>query len=295
MTKFTIRDYKMTIIKRDYVRYADLLFNFQNHIELCYNECILTLSDRNQILNQLDDIIKTISNIYNSYITEYDDNEDNIISDTEITLESFSVQDIDDVYNNIQYLIPLYKQIDSGFQSLVFEPYKEINKNLSFLAQKYGTFTFTDSLFLSLGVSFDNYLSDDFGNILNFCNKFLFPIKFKIIDLDNNHDNNIDFNKIIFKKMVDKDNSILGSLEKEIVSTSLILDSSKKQGSSGSQISNSTNNLMNEIVMDNLIEVIITMGKKNSYLNPVKNMIMLMSLSVHHRFVIISFLKKEKN
>ena len=126
-----VRDYKMALIKKEYVKYSELLYNFQYHIETCHSENIILLSDRNQILNQLDDIVKMISNIYNSCIDDYDDSIDNINNNIAEHDSLFSTDfvlptDIDHIYDNIHSLMPLYQQINSQFKSLIFEPYKEI-------------------------------------------------------------------------------------------------------------------------------------------------------------------------
>src|SRR5277367_5677138 len=125
MTKFMIRDYKMALIKKEYVKYSELLYNFQYHIETCHSENIILLSDRNQILNQLDDIVKMISNIYNSCIDDYDDSTDtnNNKSEYDSLFETDinSAGDIDHIYDHIHSLMPMYQQINSQFKTLIFE------------------------------------------------------------------------------------------------------------------------------------------------------------------------------
>ncbi len=204
MSGLLMPDYKINIMRKEYVKFSSILYNFQTHIENSYSSNIITLTDRTILLNQIDEFIKSISNIYNLHISEAESENNNVVIpdfkniDNINNIHNVDNIDVEYIYDNMKALIPLYKKFQhiKYYENLAYDPYNEIRQTLINVGEKYGFYNFSDALILLVGDNYETNLSEENKNIINFCNKFIVLTKFKYLEIKPS-DDKIEFNKNI--------------------------------------------------------------------------------------------------
>ena len=119
MTDISFKDYRIHCLQKEYKRYSKYLSNYQEHIENCYKEAIITLNERNNFCKHINDLLRKMNTTYNIHMMEiceedYELNnnfESGVFPLTTLTSGSNS-------YEDLRNLVNLYKIIDLGAPGL---------------------------------------------------------------------------------------------------------------------------------------------------------------------------------
>jgi len=200
MTDNIIIEYKIYNLQKDYNKYSDILYNYQSHIERCYKNYIITITERNTYLKIINDLIKEMNTTYNFYILEtYNETESDTTSNNSFKnglkeiLSNKNINNIEILNNLININNLLNKSIT---KSTFKQPYDNIKTDiLNKLASKIGFYNIHNGLILLIGDQYENIFDDNIRNLINIYNKLYVPLNYS-------YDDNITNNKLYFKKIV---------------------------------------------------------------------------------------------
>lgn len=228
MNNFTIRDYKIINLQKEYVRYSTFLYNIQTHIDRCYTYFIINSTDRNNYLKIISDLLKQINTTYNSQmvsICETINSEDSTNSENIINIEDDILIDQNGTFDDIKHLVDIYNTFDikntetnKQLSNIFIDPFIDIKKNiLNKLTSHIGIYSIFDGLNLIIGSQFAKYYNKDIMTTLNIYNSIFIPLKLSIqtesrkelIYLKNTTDNEVIVDDIVdlYIQKLDKDDT----------------------------------------------------------------------------------------
>lgn len=138
--------YDIRAIQIFHKRYTDYIISFERHAERLYDNWIIDINDRNQILQKLDKLIREMIKIYNDTIVRCD----NTIP-VSGPLQRRHMKIHDKIYDKIHDGLSIIKSID---RNLPMDPFLKIRNELIDLCKDYGFWSIDD--FLKLIIN-ENY------------------------------------------------------------------------------------------------------------------------------------------
>jgi endopeptidase La len=225
MASVFIKNYRSHRLQKEYSKYSTIVFNTQNHVNKLHTHGMLSLADRNHIMKVLNDILKQMNSIYNSFIYDMknyfsDNTSEEILSDCEFCYDSAkyiicndndefvqkhydTTMEINDIYNVIG--VPVAK-CHSLYKQLNWEPFDEINNRLIIKLEKIGTSTIHDAMLLFVGNQYKYLLNTEERKIFDVYNSLIVPMA--VCEQKRSNRNNISLNRISNINDVLMDNSI---------------------------------------------------------------------------------------
>jgi len=204
----TIRDYKMHTLQTEYNKYSKLLFNFQCHIERCYIENIINISEKNNYQKILNDILRQMNTTYNTNMMDIcgnnsEDNSDDTNSNENDTklVNVFNFGNIlnvksSNMFDEIRELVNLYNilRIDpkslatySKYNGIFDNPFDNIKTELlDKIASKIGFYNISEGLELLIGNHYNKLYDENTIKLIKFYKKVFIPIGYSIRQFDDN-------------------------------------------------------------------------------------------------------------
>jgi len=208
MVGVSIKNYKIHNLQKEYNRYSNMFFNTQNHITKLFNTNVLSISDRNQHLKHLSDLLRQMNNKYNKYMTETceNDSEDNNESDKLLLGDIIPnvEHNIDTNFDDISCLLKFRKMLDLNEEKdeLSEDPFESINSELQKICSKVGFYNIFEGLDLIVGEHFDKLYTPDTLSYLNIYNRLFVPVRYHIKE-------NVEESQNYFFKQIEPLNEIL--------------------------------------------------------------------------------------
>lgn len=167
------KDFKINNLLEEYNKYSEIFLNFQNHIEKCYTEHILTINDRNNLLKSLNDLVRQLNTTYNiAMIDVYDNNK---LNKNEVMNEKES--------NELRNLMNIHKML--GINDFN-DPFSDICKSLlSKIGSKIGFPSIHIALSLLISDQYKYLFDDESLNILKLFDHIFIPLKYQLESINN--------------------------------------------------------------------------------------------------------------
>lgn len=160
-------DFKINNLIEEYDRFSLYFCKFQEHIEKCYKEHILSIKERNNYINLINGFIRQLNTTYNVSMIEINE------EDTDTT----NTNNINNA-NEFRDLMHIHKVI--GIKS-VDSPFDKLN---DILITKFGHTIGFPSLHLALSILIDYQYKYSFdnntNNLIKFYNNVFIPLKYDI-------------------------------------------------------------------------------------------------------------------
>src|SRR3972149_7759801 len=114
MTDISLKDYRIHCLQKEYKRYSKYLSNYQEHIEKCYQEAIITLNERNNYCKNINDLLRKMNTTYNVHMMEICEDDYDSESKKNSLSGIFPLTNLSglNVYEDLRNLVNLYKIID---------------------------------------------------------------------------------------------------------------------------------------------------------------------------------------
>lgn len=184
------KDIGINNLIEEYTRYSDYLFNFQKHIEKCYNNHIIDIKKRNGLLKIINDLIRQLNTIYNQKMVSICENDDEVHELVEfnkyITSKNTNTKEVQDLIN-VHKLIGINKYTDQ-FEAIKTTIINKLSCSIGFPSIKI-------ALSILIGFRYKYIFNNETNNKLSFYNKVFTPLKCK--------ENEIKVNNIIIEKVPD--------------------------------------------------------------------------------------------
>ena len=183
------KDFKINNLIEEYNKYSHYFLDFQNHIELCYREHILSINDRTNYLKIINDLIRQLNITYNiAMVEEYDNSKINKNNNNLNDKES----------NEYRNLMNIHKILGINNFS---DPFLDINKFiLTKLGAKIGFPNIHIALSIIIGDQYKYLFDKNSLNTLGFYNLIFTPLKYSMESINNN--NNLFIQKIEIDKNI---------------------------------------------------------------------------------------------
>ena len=214
MTDISIRDYRIHNLQKEYQRYSYHLKHFQDHVETCSREGIITINDRNSYLKIINELLKNMNTAYNTHMVDICEEDSDEIPDTEnspveslseifpmASLSNLSNSNLFDDINNLVGLCKILnldvKEAKHGvkYQHIFREPYEDIKKTLlEKIASQIGFRNVSDALELLVGHQYDKIIDREMMQQIEFYDQIFIPLSFRIEKVQNEE------KKFFFKK-----------------------------------------------------------------------------------------------
>jgi len=188
-----IRDYKIHDLESMYNNYSRYLINYQNHIDNCYVNYLISLDSKLNYLKIINEAINKMNGIYSTYahICE-DDKYDRLMSiENIIPIEYNKTLYRDNVkeYNNLRNLINIYKMFNiknkspNKYIDIYHNPFNEIkNEILTKIGTKIGFLNIHCGLEILIGEQYKKLWEQDqeFNKQFNLYNNIFVPLSYTI-------------------------------------------------------------------------------------------------------------------
>ena len=166
----TVRDYKINCLQSDYKPLSAIIYNQINHVERCATLNIISQTDRNIYLKNLNETIKKLNITYNENISALNcDNmnvSDNYVVD-DYDLPLSNLIDIIDIENDQQYFddireyVTMWKNVDTIFNPKIHnaveilntESLTSVRKHLCLLGMNMGFYNIETAIYLLMGIN----------------------------------------------------------------------------------------------------------------------------------------------
>lgn len=200
----TLKDFMINYLQTEYARFSELLNKYYEHVERCYNEFLITTNERNQHLKVLNELIKTMNNIYNEEIKQFKCKEiiDQEVNDNDDSINNCAKHDtnnndqLDDKElntlienNNKNYtnelinMMGLYESLNiKKLYGININNFEEIKDKLIQISNTIGFFNVDTALDLIIGKNYKmmfNGKDIKFNNKLYIVSKFFIPLSFE--------------------------------------------------------------------------------------------------------------------
>jgi endopeptidase La len=195
MAEISLKDYHIHCLQKEYKRHSTYLSTYQNHIEKCYQEAIISLNDRNKLYKTVNDLLRKINIMYNVNMLKICNNNDcdnnadnltNIFLSSNLSSDQNDNKDDVDVYEDLRNLINLYKimkiELPSVNNNLHNEHFYQIKDGiLNLLSSKIGFKSIHDCLSLLIGDQYIKIYNDKtIIDELDFYNNTFIPLSYDI-------------------------------------------------------------------------------------------------------------------
>jgi endopeptidase La len=178
---YGIRDIKNQHLRSIYKKYTDYIINFEKHIERLFDDWVIDINHRNYLLQQLDNMIKSMMRIYNTNLMKIYKESDQLTSEvysdgdkTNENLATFGKMNLvnyDSIYKNIYDGIHMIEQLEN-VKNETINPFHEIRTEILALSRSNGLYSLDDF--------FKIYISDQYTYLFDKTDFELFELYNKV-------------------------------------------------------------------------------------------------------------------
>ena len=194
MAEVSLRDYRFNILAKEYNKFSDELRHFQNHIERCNNEDLITGIERNSYLKTINELLTSMNITYNKHCAE-------IYDSTNSTTESEGAESLAEIFpvissTNINLLEDVNSLVDlctvfnldtqdvsnlEKYQNLFITSFfTDIKKTLlDKIASHIGFYNIVSALDLLIGTNYVKHFDKNTVKLLDYYNKIFIPMNYK--------------------------------------------------------------------------------------------------------------------
>ncbi|MBA42669.1 MAG: hypothetical protein CMF62_01495 [Magnetococcales bacterium] len=189
MATIPVKDFKIYNLQNEYRNLATFLQNIQFHINRRNDMNSLTVTEKNQHLKNIDEMLRNMNTTYNNHlmkICEIDSDDESGEQLFEIGELANKISDDQNLYLELRKMASVSKDLGIGsndkLQNMILDnPFLEIKKKLMNLGNKVGFRTLNDCLKLNLGEYYDTMLDNEIIDLLKLYNDIFIPIEAQII------------------------------------------------------------------------------------------------------------------
>jgi endopeptidase La len=178
---YGIREIKNQHLKSVYKKYTDHIINFEKHIKRLFDDWVIDINNRNYILQQLDNMIRSMIKIYNNNLVK-------IFKEYSNTADSDTCSE-DIVNDNTQYYNLVHKNIYEGLNMMDLlenvdenknNPFYEIKLELLSLSKENGISSMDDFFKLYINDQYTYLMNKNDLEIFELYNKVFIPLSITI-------------------------------------------------------------------------------------------------------------------
>lgn len=174
---YGIREIKNQHLKSVYKKYTDHIINFEKHIKRLFDDWVIDINNRNFILQQLDNMIRSMIKIYNNNLVKIFKEYGNTAESDTGTEEpsNDNIQNYNTVYKNIYEglnMMDILENIDENKNN----PFYEIKLELVSLCKENGFYSMDDFLKLYINDQYTYLLNKNDLEIFELYNKVFVPL-----------------------------------------------------------------------------------------------------------------------
>lgn len=183
MSDVSVKDFKIYSLQQDYIRYSEHITKLQDHIELCYADCIFNINDRNSYLKQINDFLRQMNLVYNKTMTKLEEQKEpeepekpeNKVEIKDKDLEEFeTLYDLATVYKMLNIDVPKYNYVlNSPFDDIKSQILSNLCLNVGFKNVKQG-------LDLIIGRLYRKQFDKETVKLIDLYSNIFIPISYKI-------------------------------------------------------------------------------------------------------------------
>lgn len=156
-SNYGIRESRNQHLKRYYKKYTDHIINFQSHVKRMFDDWVIDINDRNYILQQLDNMIRTMIKIYNMNLMKIYRETNNDTDPTPTPSYTYN-QDYELIIKKIKDGLAILDHLENC-NEIGNDPFYDIKKELLILSKNNGFYNIDD--FLKM------YIDDNYFYLLN--------------------------------------------------------------------------------------------------------------------------------
>src|SRR5437867_4158569 len=97
-----IKEFKINNLLEDYNRFSTYFYHFQQHIDKCYENHLINISDRNNYIKSINDLIRQLNTTYNSSMIEIYEGKTENFKNIKITENNV---------NQVKHLVKIHKTL----------------------------------------------------------------------------------------------------------------------------------------------------------------------------------------
>lgn len=199
---YGIREIKNQHLKNVYKKYTDYILNFEKHIEKIYHNWVIDITNRNFVLQQLDNMVRKMISIYNTNLKKiFKEAESSIESDATVDNKNISYNTIyTNIYNDMS-IMDLFEKNKNNKNN----PFYEIRNELLTLTKSNGFYNLHDFLKLYINEYYTYLMDKSDLELFELYNKVFIPLN---INIHENQTKKIN-NKFIVTKIPSKCDSLI--------------------------------------------------------------------------------------
>lgn len=217
-----IKDHKIDLLQNYYQKYSVYFINYQAHLEKLFADNIINISERNNLLKIIMDLIRQLNLVYNNNMIEICESDNNSEKPPENYENFHELTEINRIIG-LSKLIQINQKIkkQTNFKpkfKLLVDPFAEIkNLILNNIAAKIGFKSIIMAMELLIGSNWQFLYNSDTLNKINLFDKIFLPLKYSIDKIEKNPSELI-LKKIDLNRDIIIQNSLNFSLKKNLCS-----------------------------------------------------------------------------
>jgi len=177
MSEDTPDNFFEVFLNWEYKKYSSLLINLQKHVSRCYDDCIISLTERNIHFKNLNEIIKTMQIEHDQYVIKYNDESYNKLKIKKNWTKLLK-------YNN-EHERKINHAILVGLLEKDFEfPFQKTNSLLKETTNTIGFNSLNEVLSFYYGFNYENNFENDVVELLRGFNETFIPLRIKTFESD---------------------------------------------------------------------------------------------------------------
>lgn len=182
----SLKDYRITNLQNEYSIMSSILHNTEKHIDILYNNSVLSIYERNQYLKTVNDILRNMNNSYNNYMTYTCDINSESENFSNILLNIKKIRETN--FDDINFIVKMAKTLKINEENYHDEPLKEIKKDVIELGNKIGYYRIDEALKLNVSELYDKIYKNHIIKKIGIYNKIFIPTKCTIEEIEQNND-----------------------------------------------------------------------------------------------------------
>lgn len=199
-SNYGIRDIKNQHLKSIYKKYTDHIINFEKHIERIFDDWVIDVNNRNYILQQLDNMIRSMIKIYNSNLMKIYKETDNLMdsdSDNKTVCENIKHYDLahKNIYDGLN-MVGMLENIDDD----KYDPFSDIKQAILNLCEDNGIYSMDEFFKLYINDKYTYLLDSNDLELFELYNRVFIPLAVKIEDYKKNNSSSSNNQKFIITK-----------------------------------------------------------------------------------------------
>lgn len=190
MSSFSINDYKINTLLKQYNHFSSIYYNLEKHINKIYEWSIITSVERVQYLQTISTLIKITNKYHNEASREAMQLTKNVKLKEPSLKDLFPKSNLvgfkdEELYDEIRYLASIYNMMDNItskknndiISELSKDPYEGVKDKLIDLAKQIGLSNMNDIMKVFIGEFYEKLYQKDDLNHIDLYNKLFIPLK----------------------------------------------------------------------------------------------------------------------